>query len=72
MADFDKFISEEKKDKDKRGKDDDLYCRLMERYKRLRRDPSKRDEAQDAFDEAMDLRRNGDVSEKAKLGAAYL
>ena len=49
------------------GKDDELFFKYMDEYKRHRRkDPEK---AKKAIDKAMELK---DVSPRARMGAAYL
>ena len=44
----------------------------MSEYKMLRRNPKNRDEANKILKKAMELGQKGDVSNEAKLGAAYL
>ena len=52
------------------GKDDAKYMALMSRYKELRSELGPK--ADPYLRAAMLLRENGDVSEDAVLGAAYL
>ena len=77
MKDLKSFIKEEDKSKPHRAKqsegaDDKKYFALMSEYKMMRRNPKNRDEANKILDKAMKLKREGDVSKDAKLGAAYL
>jgi hypothetical protein len=51
-------------------KDDKKYVALMERYKILRR--SDYEGAQKYLESAMKLRQNGEVSDDAVIGGAYL
>lgn len=53
-------------------KDDRKYRRLMAEYKTLRMDPEKKREAQKLLDAAQELARNGQVSDDAIIGMAYL
>ena len=77
MKDLTGFLKEEDKTKPHRGRkgegaDDKKYFALMSEYKMLRRDPKNRKEADKILDKALKLKRTGDVSKDAKLGAAYL
>jgi hypothetical protein len=53
-------------------KDDSQYVDLMDRYKRARRDPDKREEADLLLRAAMTLRQEGEVSDDAIIGGAYM
>lgn len=53
-----------------RGADDEKFFALMSEYKITRRTDRKR--ASKILERARKLTKNGDVSPKAKLGAAYL
>ena len=53
-------------------KDDDQYVDLMSRYKVTRRNPDKEEEANLLLLAAMTLRQEGEVSQDAIIGAAYL
>lgn len=72
MKHFDKLFekSEEPVKKD-RGTDDKKYVSLMSEYKQLRRGDDK-EKAAKVLKKAMKLAKDGDVSSKAKTGAAYL
>ena len=78
MKDLSKFLSEKKEEdqskphlaKEGEGADDKKYFALMSEYKMQRRYDHKG--AQKILDKAMKLGRDGDVSDDAKLGAAYL
>ena len=79
MKDLNAFISEkanaskkEKPLKKDEGKDDKKYIALMVEYKKMRRNPDKRDQAKRTLEKAMKLGKDGDVSDKAKVAAAYL
>ncbi|NDB94241.1 MAG: hypothetical protein EB165_06330 [Euryarchaeota archaeon] len=79
MKDLNSFISEkaeaskkEKPLKKDEGKDDKKYIALMVDYKKMRRNPNDREKAKRILEKAMKLGREGDVSEKAKVAAAYL
>jgi len=52
------------------GKDDQKYLALMSRYKELRLELGPKANAY--LEAAMQLRQQGDVSDDAVLGAAYL
>ena len=45
---------------------------LMARYKALRKDPAKQADAQQVLREALKLQADGQVSEDAVIGAAYI
>ena len=67
------FFNEEQQSKQKPvssnvGKNDELFFKYMDEYKRLRRGKD-RDKAKKALDKAMNLK---DVSQRARMGAAYL
>lgn len=53
-----------------RGKDDDKYVALMDQYKMMRMKDGKG--AMKFLDAAMKLRKEGDVSDDAMKGGAYL
>lgn len=53
-----------------KGKDDKEYFALMSEYKMLRRRDT--EAANEILSQAFDLAQNGDVSNEAQLGAAYL
>lgn len=53
-------------------KDDKAYLDLMAKYKKLRMDPAKREDAQKALQAALKLQSDGQVSEDASIGAAYM
>lgn len=53
-----------------RGKDDDKYVELMDQYKMMRMKDGKG--AIKFLDAAMKLRKEGDVSDDAMRGGAYL
>ena len=77
MKDLNTMFSEEDKKKPHRGKkgekaDDKKYIALMVEYKKLRRNPKNKDEAKKALEKAMKLGREGEVSDDAKVAAAYL
>ena len=78
MKDLNKFIAEKAANASKRpldkdtGADDKEYVQMMERYKRMRRDPSRKKEARNLLKDTIELGRNGDVSEKAKIAGAYI
>lgn len=54
------------------GADDQEYILMMEMYKRLRRVGKKQKEANELLEKIFELGRNGDVSKKAKIAAAYM
>ena len=72
----DMFSEEDKKKphpiKATQGKDDQKYRSLMVKYKKMRRDPEKQEEAKKILKEALKLCKTGDVSDKMKLLIAYL
>ena len=75
MKDLNSFLQEEDKTKAHKvkkdeGADDKKYLALMDEYKYLRHFDRKK--ADKVLQKAMKLKKNGDVSKKAKLGAAYL
>jgi hypothetical protein len=77
MKDLNTMFSEEDKKKPHRVKkgekaDDKKYIALMVEYKKLRRNPKNREEAKKVLEKAMKLGREGEVSENAKVAAAYL
>ena len=53
-------------------KDDEEYQRLMVAYKKARRDPNNREEAQAFLAEAFRLEREGEVSPEVIEGMAYV
>lgn len=53
-----------------KGKDDDQYVSLMDQYKMMRMEDGKG--AMKFLDAAMKLRKEGDVSDDAMRGGAYL
>ncbi len=73
MKDF-KTIFEKKGEepvKKDRGTDDKKYVALMSEYKQLRKGDD-REKASKKLKEAQKLGKEGDVSSKAKVAAAYL
>lgn len=72
----DMFSEEDKKKphsiKPSEGADDKKFTALMVKYKKMRRDPDKQDEAKKVLKEALKLAKNGDVSTKIKKLVAYL
>ena len=77
MKDLNTMFSEEDKKKPhkvKKGEkaDDKKYMALMVEYKKLRRDPKDKEAAKKALEKAMKLGKEGEVSENAKVAAAYL
>jgi len=77
MKQLEAFFSEEDKKKPhvvkkEKKADDKKYMALMVEYKKLRRNPADRDAAKKALEKAQKLGREGEVSEKAKVAAAYL
>ena len=75
MKDLSSFFSEEDKSKahkvkEGEGADDKKYFALMSEYKMLRR--TDREAADKILKKAFKLKREGDVSKNAKIGAAYL
>ena len=77
MKDLIGFLKEEDKSKPHKvkkgeGADDKKYFALMSEYKMLRRNPKNRDEADKILKKALKLKREGDVSKNARIGAAYL
>ena len=75
MKDLNSFLQEEDKKKAKpvkfgEGADDQKYFDLMGEYKQLRR--TDRKAADKILKKALKLKKDGDVSSDAKLGAAYL
>jgi hypothetical protein len=77
MKRLDQFFSEEDKKKPqllKKGEaaDDKKYTALMVEYKKLRRNPDNRKEAEKVLKKALKLAKEGDVSDKCKTLTAYL
>lgn len=77
MKDLNTMFSEEDKKKPHKVKksekaDDKKYIALMVEYKKLRRNPKNKDEARKVLDKALKLGREGEVSQNAKVAAAYL
>ena len=79
MKDLNSFLYEEDKAKDKakakpvkegEGADDQKFILLMEAYKRARR--TDKEGAAELFKKALKLTKDGDVSPKARLAAAYI
>ena len=72
----DMFSEEDKKKphpiKADQGKDDQKFKSLMVKYKKMRRDSEKQDEAKKILKEALKLSKTGDVSDKMKVLVAYL
>ena len=62
----------ESKLKPGQGEDDKKYVALMSEYKSLRRNPKNKKKCDELLEKAFKLAREGDVSSKAKTGAAYL
>ena len=77
MKDLNTMFSEENKKKPhkvKKGEkaDDKKYIALMVEYKKLRRNPDDREAAKKTLEKALKLGREGEVSQDAKVAAAYL
>ena len=79
MKDFKTYLNEKKKDTKKahsakkgEGADDKKFIALMVEYKKLRRNKDDRVEASKVLEKAMTLAKEGDVSDKTKIGVAYL
>ena len=77
MKDLNTMFSEEDKKKPhkvKKGEkaDDKKYIALMVEYKKLRRNPDDREAAKKTLEKALKLGREGEVSQDAKVAAAYL
>ena len=77
MKDLSSMFSEEDKKKPHKAKkgekaDDKKYIALMVEYKKLRRNPQDREKAKKTLDKALKLSKDGEVSDKAKVAAAYL
>ena len=77
MKNLSSFFQEEDKSKAHKvkkgeGADDKKYFALISEYKMLRRNPKNRDEADKILKKALKLKREGDVSKNARIGAAYL
>ena len=75
MRDLSSFLSEEDKSKPHKvkkgeGSDDKKYFALMSEYKMIR--GKDKEKAKKILDKALKLKREGDVSKNARLGAAYL
>ena len=72
----DKKKSDKKKPENKlkpgEGEDDKKYLKIMGDYKKMRRDPKNRDKCKSLLKKATKLKREGDVSDNAKVAAAYL
>lgn len=62
----------ESKLKGNQGEDDKKYVALMAEYKKLRRDPENRKKCGDILKKAQKLKKDGDVSDNAKIAGAYL
>ena len=74
MKDLNKFLNE-KEDRPLRkdeGKDDQAYIDAMGYYKHVARKTMDRKEANKYLDKALKLKRDGDVSDKAKLAGQYI
>ena len=78
MKELDKFLEEKKEDKSKahqvkegEGADDKEYVLTMEKYKRERR-RLPREEANKILDKAKKLKKEGDVSKRARIAGAYI
>lgn len=77
MKNLNTMFSEEDKKKPhkvKKGEkaDDKKYIALMVEYKKLRRNPDDREAAKKTLEKALKLGREGEVSQDAKVAAAYL
>jgi hypothetical protein len=77
MKDLTNMFSEEDKKKPHRVKkeekaDDKKYIALMVEYKKLRRNPEDKEAAKKILEKALKLGRDGEVSQRAKVAAAYL
>ena len=74
MKDLNQFMNDDKSSKPlakDAGADDEKYMALVSEYKIQRRHLSPK-ESMEKLEQIFDLGINGDVSEKVKLGAAYL
>lgn len=54
------------------GEDDKKFLKIMSDYKKMRRNPKNREKCSNLLKKAVKLRKEGDVSDKAKVAAAYL
>lgn len=77
MKNLNTMFSEEDKKKPHKAKkgekaDDKKYIALMVEYKKLRRNPDDREAAKKTLEKALKLGREGEVSQDAKVAAAYL
>lgn len=79
MKDLKDFLTEKEKEAKKEkpvkkgaGADDKQYMTLMGEYKAMRRKKASRRESVEVLEKAFELAKKGDVSEKAKIAAAYL
>lgn len=79
MKDLKTYLNEKKKDTKKahstkkgEGADDKKFIALMVEYKKLRRNKDDRVEASKVLEKATKLAKEGDVSDKTKIGVAYL
>ena len=79
MKNLDDFLTEKETEKKSpspklihpdAGADDELYFELMMKYKKLRRHDH--EEAEKVREKAKKLMKDGDVSDGAVMGAAYL
>ena len=79
MKDLESFLYEEEKSKDKtkakpvkegQGADDQKFILLMEAYKRARR--LDKEGAAELMKKALKLAKEGNVSPKARMAAAYI
>ena len=76
MKKLETFLAERKEEnrplRKGEGKDDQLYIDLMGHYKHVARKQYPVKEANKYLDKAITLKRDGDVSSNAQLGAAYI
>ena len=79
MKDLNNFLSEKKESNKKAhatkkgaGADDKKFMALMVEYKTLRKNRDDKEAATEILTKALELSKNGDVSSKAKIAAAYL
>ena len=79
MKNLSSYLEEGKKETKKphsthksEGADDKKYIALIVEYKKLRRSSKNREEPAKTLKKALKLGKEGDVSDKAKVGSAYL
>jgi len=79
MKNLSDYLNEKKQDttkahkgKEGEGADDKKFIALMVEYKTLRKKKGEKESAAKILKKARDLSKDGDVSKKAKVAAAYL